>query len=332
LDTFAKHVFFTGYDVWLFNVRGNKYSKSHLFLDTNITSQQFWSYSFEENGTKDLPASIDYILNTTNFPSLHYIGFSMGTTQYFVFLSELPEYNRKILSAHLMAPVAFLEQDFYIPPILSSLATNVDWLGVYGLFGPYLQELTYGLCTVSEGVAQICNKYWGSALTSDEELNNPLIGLTQLYNEPAGTSLYTLQHFLQLVLNGGKFTRMDLGPVKNMRRYGTVNPPEYKLKNVQAPTKFYVGDSDVLTKPKNVEKLANLLPNHLGTEIVARKGWSHFDFAYSSNAGELVFKSMIEDLKNNATPSQTETPMDFETNSNLQCQHKNESLPINVIS
>lgn len=79
-------------------------------------------------------------------------------------------------------------------------------------------------------------------------------------------------------------------------------------------------------------QLANLLPNHLGTEIVARKGWSHFDFAYSSNAGELVFKSMIEDLKNNATPSQTETPMDFETNSNLQCQHKNESLPINVIS
>ena len=165
-----------GYDVWMFNVRGNKYSKKHLFLDTNITSQQFWSYSFEENGTKDLPTSIDYILNTTQFDSLHYVGFSMGTTQYFVFLSELPEYNSKIKSAHLMAPVAFLEQDFYIPPILSSLATNVDWLGVYGLFGPYLQELTYGLCTVSEGVAQLCNKYWSSALTSDEELNNPTIG------------------------------------------------------------------------------------------------------------------------------------------------------------
>ena len=165
-----------GYDVWMFNVRGNKYSKKHLFLDTNITSQQFWSYSFEENGTKDLPTSIDYILNTTHFDSLHYVGFSMGTTQYFVFLSELPEYNSKIKSAHLMAPVAFLEQDFYIPPILSSLATNVEWLGVYGLFGPYLQELTYGLCTVSEGVAQLCNKYWSSALTSDEELNNPTIG------------------------------------------------------------------------------------------------------------------------------------------------------------
>ena len=41
---------------------------------------------------------------------------------------------------------------------------------------------------------------------------------------------------------------------------------------------------------------------------------------------------MIEDLKNNAAPSQTEIPMDFEPNSNLQCQHKNESLPINVIS
>ena len=88
------------------------------------------------------------------------------------------------------------------------------------------------------------------------------IGLTQLYNEPAGTSLYTLQHFLQLALRG-KFARIDLGPVKNMRRYGQVNPPEYNLKNVQVPTKLYVGDSDILTKPKNVEKVRKILPHIL---------------------------------------------------------------------
>ena len=238
------------------NVRGNKYSKNHLHLDTNITSQEFWSFSFEESGTKDFPASIDYVLNKTGFSSVHYIGYSMGTAQYLVLLSELPEYNSKIKSGHLMAPVAFLEQDFYIPPIISSLATSADWLGVYGLFGPYLQELTYGLCTVSESVANMVNKYWSSAITSDEDQINNVIGLTQLYNEPAGTSLYTLQHFLQLVINGGKFTRMDLGPVRNMKRYGQVDPPEYNLKNVQVPTMFYVGDNDVLTRPKNVQKVS----------------------------------------------------------------------------
>ena len=72
--------------------------------------------------------------------------------------------------------------------------------------------------------------------------------------------MYTLQHFLQLALRG-KFARIDLGPVKNMRRYGQVNPPEYNLKNVQVPTKLYVGDSDILTKPKNVEKVRKILPS-----------------------------------------------------------------------
>ena len=109
---------------------------------------------------------------------------------------------------------------------------------------------------MSESVATLVNKYWSSAITSDEDQINKVIGLTQLYNEPAGTSLYTLQHFLQLILNGGKFARMDLGPVKNMKRYGQVKPPEYNLKNVQVPTIFYVGDNDVLTKPKNVQKVA----------------------------------------------------------------------------
>ena len=48
-----------------------------------------------------------------------------------------------------------------------------------------------------------------------------------------------------------------------MRRYGQVNPPEYNLKNVQVPTKLYVGDSDILTKPKNVEKVRKILPHIL---------------------------------------------------------------------
>ena len=40
----------------------------------------------------------------------------------------------------------------------------------------------------------------------------------------------------------------------------------------------------------------------MGTKIVERKGWSHFDFAYSSSAGELVFKKLIEDMNSFSVP------------------------------
>ncbi len=54
-----------GYDVWLGNSRGNKYSKRHIKLDTE--SEEFWDFSWEELGTYDLPAFTDYILGITGY-------------------------------------------------------------------------------------------------------------------------------------------------------------------------------------------------------------------------------------------------------------------------
>lgn len=51
---------------------------------------------------------IDYILEQTHQDSLHYIGYSQGTTTFYVMCSERPEYNEKIKSNVSMAPVAFL--------------------------------------------------------------------------------------------------------------------------------------------------------------------------------------------------------------------------------
>ena len=44
-----------GYDVWLGNNRGNKYSRRHVTLSPDI-DEEFWNFSFEELGAHDLPA------------------------------------------------------------------------------------------------------------------------------------------------------------------------------------------------------------------------------------------------------------------------------------
>lgn len=41
------------------------------------SSEEFWDFSFEEFGEKDIPATIDYVLNNTNnFKNLTIIGYS----------------------------------------------------------------------------------------------------------------------------------------------------------------------------------------------------------------------------------------------------------------
>jgi lysosomal acid lipase/cholesteryl ester hydrolase len=95
-----------GYDVWMGNARGNRYSKKHATLNTN--SKKFWQFSWHEIGIYDLPASIDYILETTGQEQLQYIGHSQGTTAFYVMTSMLPAYNDKVALMQSLAPVGFV--------------------------------------------------------------------------------------------------------------------------------------------------------------------------------------------------------------------------------
>ena len=68
-----------GYDVWMGNNRGNRWSNQHVKLDNS--SKEYWDgVEWENMGTKDVPSLIDYILNLTNETSISYIGHSEGTS------------------------------------------------------------------------------------------------------------------------------------------------------------------------------------------------------------------------------------------------------------
>ena len=73
-----------GFDVWMINFRGNRYSRNHTVnviqkgngnewifshfqsLDASKFYGEFWRFTWWEMGEHDLPAVIDYILVTTN--------------------------------------------------------------------------------------------------------------------------------------------------------------------------------------------------------------------------------------------------------------------------
>lgn len=111
-----------GYDVWLGNNRGNKYSNTHTSLTTKDAA--YWDYYQQDMAEKDLPTFIDHILEVTGQDQLSYIGHSEGTTQMFLGASLNPEYfKQKVKVFAALAPVA--STSHISSPIAKALSPHI---------------------------------------------------------------------------------------------------------------------------------------------------------------------------------------------------------------
>lgn len=64
-----------GYDVWLGNQRGTKYSLSHKTLNPR-KDKAYWEFSYTEMGDFDATAQVDFVRSYTNQSKIAYIGHS----------------------------------------------------------------------------------------------------------------------------------------------------------------------------------------------------------------------------------------------------------------
>ncbi|GLG98545.1 Lipase [Gryllus bimaculatus] len=286
-----------GYDVWLTNARGNKWSRRHVSL--NPEKSAFWDFSWHEMGVYDLPAVIDHILAVTGQEQLHYIGHSMGTTMFYVMGAMRPEYNAKILSAHTLAPVAYMGNTQ--TPLLKEIAAGADGLGVLlkllgvNEFLPHAD--VYGvmgdrLCSDTAPTQSVCsNALFLICGFDSEELNTTMLPLI-MSHDPSGSSVKNLLHYAQNI-KSGKFQLYDYGPVKNLAKYGSLKAPSYDLSKLTAPVALHYADNDIMAVPKDVQKLQRELPNMIGKFRVSFSKFNHLDFLFAIHAKEYVYDLVI---------------------------------------
>ncbi|KAJ9152743.1 hypothetical protein P3X46_026275 [Hevea brasiliensis] len=93
-----------GFDVWIANTRGTRFSRRHTYLQPN--QSEFWNWPWDDLIAYDLPAVFDYVHNQTG-QKLHYVGHSLGTLLALASFTEGLLVNQ-VKSAALLSPIAFL--------------------------------------------------------------------------------------------------------------------------------------------------------------------------------------------------------------------------------
>lgn len=294
-DSMALQLADRGFDVWMGNARGNLFAGEHVKY--NITDPEFWDYSWHEMGIYDMPAMIDYILNTTGRNRIFVLGHSMGAAMITVFLATKPEYNKNIIIAFGLAPAVHLESMRSTPLryLCTQYATYLQQSGPSNWL-PNVNNFTaahWKYCDRRYPTYLICHvAYRLLAGPSDVTIRAlPTI----LQTMPTSVSIKTFSHFGQNIKTA-TFRPYSYGEKLNLERYGSEEPPDYNLKNVKVPFALLYSEDDYAVHPRDVERLGRELPNVISIYKLPMRKFNHLDFAYGTHV-QYLFNEIFRVLE-----------------------------------
>lgn len=280
-----------GFDVWLGNNRGNKYSKKSV--NYSPTSTAFWNFSIDEFAFHDIPDSISYVLETTGQESLSYIGFSQGTAQAFASLAIHPKLNDQvnvfIALAPAMSPAGLSNGivDALVkasPQVLfllfgrrSILSSATMWQSI--LYPPLFTKV------IDIGLGFLFN--WK---THNISVSQKLAAYPHLYSF---TSTKSVVHWFQIIRTQS-FQMYDDDMQSQMllsRNNKYTKVAKYPTRNIKTPIVLVYGGSDSLV---DIEVMLRELPAQtVATEI---PHYEHLDFLWARDVDTQVFRHVFDAL------------------------------------
>jgi pimeloyl-ACP methyl ester carboxylesterase len=99
-----------GYDVWVGNSRGSRFSRGHLDYDAN-TDQDFWRFSIDTMAFNDLPAVTDYIREKTGQDKISFFAHSQGSAQMIMAFASSPEFWAERINLMVAVPPVIVSDD-----------------------------------------------------------------------------------------------------------------------------------------------------------------------------------------------------------------------------
>ncbi|KAF9614559.1 hypothetical protein IFM89_019306 [Coptis chinensis] len=288
----------SGFDVWIANTRGTKYSQGHTSYSTDDSA--YWDWSWDELVAYEFPATVQYVNDQTG-QKLHYIGHSLGTLIGLVSLSQGIQMDL-LRSAALLSPIAYLGQ---VSSALARtaakifLAEDMYWLGIHE-FDPKGQPVENLLKVICKTPGVDCYDLMTSFTGKNCCLNSSSVDVF-LDNEPQPTSTKNLIHLAQMI-RGGTIAMYDYEDEEdNIKHYGQPTPPVYNMTSIpnDFPLFLSYGGADAVSDAQDVQILLENLKSRDGDKLVVQyqDDYAHADFVMAVNANQVVYDPLMAFFK-----------------------------------
>lgn len=277
-----------GFDVWMGNNRGNKYSTAHLSRMPN--SHIFWDFSIDEFAFFDIPNSVQFVLERTKVPQLICVGFSQGSAQMFAAFSLSEDLNRKVSQFIAISP-AMTPKGLH-NRVVDKLAKSSPRL-MYLLFGSRILLPTAVLWQrtlhprifnwmIDFGNKQLFN--WGTKNISPAQ---KMVSYAKLYST---TSVKCVVHWFQ-ILHAQRFQMFEESDdfINSIHRPYQIARFPTKT-NVKIPILLIYGGSDSLV---DIDVLKDNLPKKRVFDIRV-DDHEHLDLIWGEKVDSLVIAKVIK--------------------------------------
>ncbi|KAI3992578.1 hypothetical protein MKX01_020870 [Papaver californicum] len=244
-----------GFDVWIANTRGTKFSRGHTSLSPD--DSPYWDWAWDQLVQYELPATFQYVHDHTN-QKIHYVGHSLGTLVALASFSQQKLLNM-LVSAALLSPIAYIGQ---MTSLLAQTAAkhSVAEAG-YDEFDPN-----------SKAVGNLLKDYCKKPSINCDDLMTTFTVEVFLENERQPTATKNMIHLAQMVREGTIRMYDYGGDEENKKHYGQSTPPVYDMTSIpnDLPLFLSYGGADALSDVNDVQLLLANLKDHSQDKLVVQ--------------------------------------------------------------
>ncbi|OEL14363.1 Triacylglycerol lipase 1 [Dichanthelium oligosanthes] len=279
-----------GFDVWIGNVRGTRWSKGHSTL--SVHDKLFWDWSWQDLAEYDLLAMLSYVYTVTQSKIL-YVGHSQGTIMGLAAFTK-PEIVEMISSAALLCPISYLDHvsaSFVLRAVAMHLDQMLITMGIHQL--NFRSAAMINLSLLSGKIFIWFESHYERGQNCC--FNSSRIDYYLEY-EPHPSSTKNMRHLFQMIRKG-TFAKYDYGWVGNIRCYGQLHPPPFDLSSIPESLPIWMGYGglDALADVTDVERTIKELRST--PELLYIGDYGHIDFIMSVKAKDDVYVDLMRFLR-----------------------------------